>query len=381
MAMRKIAVMVAQGSGHTSGVMRGIAQYAVAHGPWEFTVQFPGLSLMAIREWKVDGVIVPVRSGEYSHVLRGRAFKVVNCSGMLKDAGVPTVRVNDAAVGRLAAEHLLERGFRQFGFVGFEPYDFSAARRESFAEAVRGAGGEFHPYEPDPALATEWTWERQEADLARWLGRLPKPAGVFAANDDRAWHVAEACRRIGLRSPEEVAILGVDNDDLRCEFSCPPLSSVAVPAERIGYEAAALLDRLMKGEPEPAGPVFIEPQGVAMRRSTDTLAVSDDDVRQAFRYIREHAGEPLKAVGVAEAVGVSVPTLARKFRDLLGRTLKEELQRTHLRRAERILAETDLALPKVAHAAGFKAPSRFHTLLRRETGLTPRAYREKFRMR
>jgi LacI family transcriptional regulator len=379
--MRRIAVMMGAGSGYANGVMRGIAHYAIAYGPWEFYVQVPGLSIVAMREWQMDGVIVPLRNEEYARVFRDRGIPVVNCSGMLKNPGVPTVRVNDAAAGRIAAQHLLERGFTRFGFAGFPGFDFSDVRREGFEEVVRKAGHESFGYEADPSLRTEWTWDRQEEDLARWLATLPKPIGIMGCNDERAWHVAEACRRIGIKVPEEVAIIGVDNDELRCEFSSPPLSSVAVPTERFGYESAALLDRLMNGKPAPAEPILIQPQGVVVRKSSDILAVDDEELTRAFRCIRDHNGRPFDGRTIAREVGAKAEDLDRRFRERLGRTLDEEIRRARVERARRMLAETDLGLLHVAKAAGFGTPDRLRTALRRETGLAPAAYREKFRLR
>ena len=174
MSLRKIAVMIGPGHGFNMGVLRGIARYASAHGPWEFLAQFPGLSILAVRDWKVDGVIVPLRSEEHAQVFRNRNVPVVNCSGALKDPGVPTVRPDDREAGRLGAEHLLERGFKHLAYCGFPEYDFSEVRRQGFEATVRKAGLEPIVYQADPAIRTEWTWDRQELDLAQWLKGCPR---------------------------------------------------------------------------------------------------------------------------------------------------------------------------------------------------------------
>jgi LacI family transcriptional regulator len=193
--------------------------------------------------------------------------------------------------------------------------------------------------------------------------------------------VAEACRRVGLRVPEDVAIVGVDNDELRCEFTNPPLSSVAIPTERIGYEAAALLDRLMDGGQPPAAPVLVQPQGVVVRRSTDMLAVDDDQVARAFRFIRQHSGEPFAVRDILREVGAERRDLDARFRKALNRSLEEEILRSRLQQAERILSETDLELTQVARASGFGTLARLREALRRQTGLGPTEYRGKFRLR
>ncbi|MCX5684140.1 MAG: substrate-binding domain-containing protein [Planctomycetota bacterium] len=381
MSAKRIAVMMGANCGHYNQIMRGIVHYSLAHGPWEFFVQFPGLSALAVRDWQIDGVIIPLRDHDYVRIFRERNIPIVNTSGMLREPGVPTVRVDDLEAGRQGGEHLVARGYKRYGFLGFDGFDFSETRRKGFEEVVQGAGYTCSAYEPDPALKSEWTWDRQEADIARWLSTLERPVAVMAANDDRAWHVAEACRRIGARVPEDVAIVGVDNDDLRCEFTSPPLSSVAVPAEKIGYEAAAMLDRLMRGQPATERPLLIRPQGVVARRSTDFADAGDEDVLKAFRAVRQQHGRVLTPRDVAAEVGVPLRDLERKFRERLGRSLEAEAVLARVERAGRILAETDLSLPHVAKASGFPTSAALRVALRRVTGLTPVAFRERYRMR
>ena len=381
MPTRRIAVMVGAGSGWGNGILRGIVHYAVAHGPWEFCVEFPGLSVVAVRDWQVDGIIVPVRGEEYARLFRERPVPVVNVCGIVGEPGLPTVRVDDMAAGRLGAEHLLERGFRHYAFCGFADFNFSDRRREGFGETVRKAGHDVSVYVHDPPLKTEWSWDRQEMDLARWVASLAGPVGIMASNDERAWHLTEACRRVGVRVPEEAAIIGVDNDELRCEFSSPPTSSVAVPAERIGFEAAAMLDRLIQGGPAPREPVLIRPQGVVARRSTDVVAVDDPEVVRAFHFIRDHAGEPFEVDDLVKEVGTPRQELEERFRTNLGHTVEAEIHRARVRRAERILSDTDLAIPAAAAASGFRSPAHFSSAFRRLTGLSPSEYRQRFRLR
>jgi LacI family transcriptional regulator len=361
--------------------MRGISHYAIAHGPWEFVTQVPGLSVIAVREWEVDGIIVPLRSAEYARLFRERGIPTVNCSGVLENSGLPTVHVDDCVAGQMAAAHLLELGFRRFGYCGYPDFHFAAVRGEGFTEALREHGFEAVVHQPDAALKLEWTWDRQEEDLARWLKTLDRPIGIMACNDERAWQLAEASRRVGLRVPEEVALIGVDNDELRCEFSTPPLSAVAVPAERIGYESAAMLDRLMEGGPPDLTPVLVRPRGVVARRSTDVLAFDDEAVGKAFRFIRENLATPFGPDDVVREVGSGRESLDDKFQHRFGRSLEDEIVRARVQRAERILAETDLELPQVAQATGFRTATSFTAMFRRQTGLSPRAYREKFRAR
>jgi LacI family transcriptional regulator len=215
--------------------------------------------------------------------------------------------------------------------------------------------------------------------VRRWLRSLPKPVGVFVPNDLWGVQVGEACRQVELRVPEDVAILGVGNDDLYCELTRPPLSSIIVPAEQIGYEAAALLDRLLSGGKPPREPILLSPIGVATRRSTEVLAIDDPDVVAAVRYIREHAHLPLRVSDVLRQVPSGRRTLERRCRRALGWGLGEEIRRTHLEQARRLLATTDLPIKALATQAGFSDYCHMAVAFRKELGTSPSAYRQQIR--
>jgi LacI family transcriptional regulator len=214
-----------------------------------------------------------------------------------------------------------------------------------------------------------------------WLLALPKPAAVFSSNDVPARHLAEMCRALGLLVPEEVALLGVDNDELECLLCHPPLSSVVNPAEQIGYEAARLLDRLMSGRQPPRRPIHVPPTHVVTRQSTDIVAVADPDVSQAAAFIRDHAAENIGVADVVLALSMARRRLERRFRGCLGRTILDEIQRVRVERAKHLLAETDLPIPVVANRSGFSTPQRLAAVFRRATGQSPTAYRRQVRLR
>ena len=213
-----------------------------------------------------------------------------------------------------------------------------------------------------------------------WLQTLEMPVGVMACNDVRARHVLEACHSLGVRVPEDVAVIGVDNDELVCELSDPPLSSIEQGMRRLGYQAAALLDQLMQGKDAPQTQFVVAPEGVVARRSTDTLAVSNAEVALAARFIREHACDGLSIGDLTAMVGLSRSTIERKFKAITGRTIHAEIERVRLERARTLLAETDLPMKQVAAQAGFKYIQYMATLFRRRLKQTPREYRLRARM-
>jgi LacI family transcriptional regulator len=213
----------------------------------------------------------------------------------------------------------------------------------------------------------------------RWLGSLRRPVGVLACNDLRGLHVLEACEHRGLRVPDEVAVVGVDDDALLCELSDPPLSSVISNPERIGYEAAALLDRLMAGEGAPFEEMLVPPLGVTTRLSTDVLAIDDERVVAAVRYIRANACHGISVGDVIDHVAMSRTTLDRRFLRYLGRSPQAEIRAAQLGRARELLAETDHPIHRIAELVGFKHTEYFHYAFRREYGRTPGRFRREAR--
>jgi len=286
------------------------------------------------------GVIGHVISAEVAAGLSGGGVPWVNVSNYPFAAGWPVVTNDDERVGATAAAALLARGFRQFAFVNQVWGGRSFLLRGlGFARAVEAAGGRWHAW-PPAMTPSDAPRPRQPVpeDLGAWLADRPRPLAVLAANDETGEAVVGHCRARGLAVPEEVAVVGVDNDDVRCELAAVPLSSVALGTRRIGYEAAAVLDRLMAGGPPPPGPVLIEPTGVVERRSSDAVAVDDPDVAAAVRFIAARAAEPIDVEDVARAVAVGRRALERRFRAALGRSPHDEIQRAHVGRASRLLA-------------------------------------------
>jgi LacI family transcriptional regulator len=291
------------------------------------------------------------------------------------------VGAQEDRVGQLVAEHLLERGFRQFAFVGSSQFAYSLQREAAFSQALSAAGYAVLRYETpaDSMLVTRRRPWSTDLGLRRWLSGLPKPVAIFGCNDQCGVQLAEACREAGLRVPEDVALVGVDNDDLLCELARPSLSSVAIPAERIGFEAAALLDRMFQGSAPPAKPVLLPPLGLVVRQSSDVVATADREVAAALCFIRDHAHLPLAVSDVLQAIPVSRRALERRTRQAIGRTLGDEIRRVHLERAKSLLSGTDMPMTDVAEHAGFSSGKHFCTVFHQELGCTPSDFRRQFR--
>jgi LacI family transcriptional regulator len=293
----------------------------------------------------------------------------------------PRIGPDNDAVGRLVAEHLLNCGLRHFAFVGHHNREYSVRREAGFRQVLAARRHEpYCYYERDTALFNPmgYLWAL-DPFVQRWVQDLPKPVGIFASNDIWGVQLAEVCRQTGLRVPDDVAIVGVDNDDLLCDLARPSLSSVALPTERIGYEAAALLDRILgRGKPLRRSR-FLPPIGVVVRQSSDVLAVGDLEVAAAVRFIRERSHVPIGVKDVLRAVSISRRSLERRFQAALDRTVWEEIRRVHLERAKTLLAGTGMPMSAVAEQAGFSDPRQLSVVFRQVTGFTPTAYRVRFR--
>lgn len=363
-------------------VLRGIKDYALARPDWVFlsAVADPK-AVKALAGRPLDGLIAQVWSRPLARAVAALKRPVVNVSRALFDLPFPRIGVEETRVGQLVARHFLQRGLRHFAFVGCRNYDYSVQREAGARAALAAAGCALRSYQVSTEMLLAYRtrpWV-QDRKLLRWIEDLPKPVGLFAGNDLCGAQLSEVCHEAGLPMPEQVALVGVDNDDLFCELARPPLSSVAIPAERIGYEAATLLDRLLQGARRPPRCLLFPPTHLVVRQSSDVVALDDAEVAAALRVIRAHAHLPLGVADVLRAVSASRRALERRFRKVLHRGLADEIRRVHVERARDLLASTDLPVAAVAERSGFSTTSHLCVVFRRTTGQTPTQFRREAR--
>jgi LacI family transcriptional regulator len=385
-----VGLLIESSRAYGRGLLRGVARYVRAHHGWSVLHDERLLADRApqwLRTQRLDGIIARVESREELSALRRLNVPMVDLRGLHKLPGVPLIATDDHAVARLAVRHLLDRGLRHFAFCGFSGADYSVERRRHFVALVREAGFEAIVHESDPpprGLTTQAIEMRASVDhqpLARWFAGLPKPVGVMACNDVRGRHVLAACRHADIAIPEAVAVIGVDNDDVLCDLSDPPLSSVIPATERIGYEAAVLLARMMRGRPARSPQMLVEPLAVMTRQSSDVIAVDDPQVRTAIKFIREHVSDGINVEDILDhlaGVGgraISRSTLERRFADTLGRSPRDEIIRLRIERARQLLIETDYRLTEVAARVGIEHAEQFVVMFKKHTGETPGAVR------
>ncbi|MEQ9825950.1 MAG: XylR family transcriptional regulator [Puniceicoccaceae bacterium] len=292
--------------------------------------------------------------------------------------GVPKIRPDNAAIGHSGAEHFLERGYRHFGFCGFQNEIWAAERRIGFVEALQLAGHDCHCLENEyPKVSTPGWEEQEESEIGKWLESLPKPIAIMACNDMRALQVINACRNHGLEVPGEVAVLGANNETCRCELSLPQLSSVPLNTEYYGQKAAQMITSLIHGQPIGEKEVFVEPLDVVTRRSTDFLSIDDPHVSAALKIIRERACKGVNVDEITREIHVSRSLLERRFRKFLGRSPQAEIRNLQIQRIKELLRETDYTLAHIAELVGFEHPEYMCVVFKKSTQLTPNRYRQR----
>ncbi|MCH8511234.1 MAG: DNA-binding transcriptional regulator [Kiritimatiellae bacterium] len=370
-SVKKIILFLGDADFHR-GVLLGVGDFTANHREWAVQKYIPFRTEEDLRVWLTEahdaqGIIAHVNSREQAAVFRGFAGRVVNISSRDKAFGLPTVTADNFELGRLAAIHLLGRGFRHFAWVG-RAFFFSYERLRGFRETLREHGLDCTDLSEVSTIRPQF--------LQPLIQKLPKPVGIFTEDDEAALQISSACNSGGWRVPDEVAVLGCNNDEPICLLGYPQRSSVDIAARNIGFEAASLLDKLMLGDREPECPILIKPGGVTVRGSTDVHAVGDPQLGKALRYIRENLALEIGVPDLVQAAGISRRVLERRCRERLGHTPLEEIRRARIRRAKELLLQTDLPMSIVAERAGFQSAERMATLFRRETGTTPSRFRQ-----
>jgi LacI family transcriptional regulator len=373
-----VALIVETSIHYGREVLRGITRYLRSHQPWSVFLEQRELWTSPpswLRQWRGDGVISRKTTPSLAKMLARAGIPLVDVSDCEEPMGAPRIVSDDLAVGILAADHLLERGFKHFAFCGFGDQVWSQGRRKGFTERLSQRGHSCELWESPWVGPQARSWEREQTQISRWLQSLARPVGLMACNDMRGQHVLDACQRLDRAVPEEIAVIGVDDDAVLCNLCHPPLSSVVPNAERVGFEAAALLDRLMSGGASAPPLQLIEPVGVRTRQSTDVLAIDDPAVAATLRFIRERAFQGCSMKDVIRRAAMSRSVLERKFRQYLGHSPQAEIRLIQLKRVKELLAESDLPLNEIAALAGYAHPEYMSVVFKRSTGQTPGQFR------
>lgn len=374
----KIALIFDFSNGYDRALLRGITKYSRIHGPWaihKWPAEKP-IKPSQLKKWGADGLIMR-QSPCNSKLLLANIPTVVSPFDQKEIDRVGNILGDSEAIGKMGAEHLLERGLQNFAFCGTSDLPWSYLRGESFKKRILSSGYKTYIYK-QPKNKKLHSWENEQKIMIEWLKSLRKPVGILACNDERAQQLIEACNISGISIPEMVAVLGINNDQLLCELSDPPLSSIALSAERAGYEAAKMLHIMLSGQKINDMTLTIKPLYVVTRQSTDILAVNDKNLSVALRYIRQNYKIPIQVSDVAEAAGISRRVLEKRFRKYLGRSIHDEIRRVHIEHISWLLLETDLSVARIAYSLGFSCPETFSSFFKRGKGISPFHYRQRY---
>ncbi len=379
---KHVAVLIETSRAYGRGLLRGVTRFHREHGTWAIYFKPADLGTELSRwltSWHGDGILARLSTPTMALAVARMGIPFIDLRGASRPLGVPPFGCDNAAVAHLAYEHLSERGLRNFAFVG-EPvgyHIYDDQRSACFRRLVEEAGGVCHVFEHPRHKRATVDWETEQRELAQWIAGLPKPIGVLAVRDDRGLQLLEACRTLDVPVPDDVAVLGVDNDEFLCNLAIPSLSSIDPNSERIGYEAAMLLDRMIDRQAEFNEPRSFPPVAVVARQSTDVLTADDREITSAVRFIRQFACQRITVKEVERHVALSRSLLNRRFKQVMGRTPKAEIVRVQLEAAKQLLIDTDLAVGEVARLTGFSEAKYFIAVFDRHVGATPRSFRLK----
>lgn len=370
---RHVALVVETSNAYARGLLVGVHRYLLERPGWsiylgEHSRQDRDLSWL--EGWQGDGVLARLENAETAYQVRRLGLPVVDLSAARLAPEFPCVETDDNAIAQLAVKHFSERGIRHFAFCGDSRFGWSVKRRAWFARHAR-QHGDHHEFE----LRAAGTAGDNRRSLVEWLLSLPTPVGVLACYDIAGQEILEACKIAGLAVPDSVLVVGVDNDELLCALTSPPMSSIQPDATGTGYLAAQLLDEMMAGHELPGELHLIPPLRIVARRSSDVFSIDDPVVVSALRIIREHARSGIDVMTVARQVGLSRRVLDYRFASLLNRTVHDEIVRVRMEAVAELLLQTDWTLPRIAEHLQFPHSEYMGVTFRRFFGTPPGAYR------
>ena len=371
MNRRRIALLVETSLGSGREILGGIGDYSQQVDRWQIYHEARDLHGGIpewLEEWNGDGIIARVQTPAIVDYLKGFGLPVVDVLGILTGSGFPVVHVDDHAIAVKAGEHFIERGFTIFGYYGIAGENWSENRRDAFRATCEAFG---RVYVHERARGSGSGSPRAREELRQWLRSLPKPVGIMVCSDQRALGLLEACREEGIAVPERVAIVSVDNDMTLCGLASPALSSVRAGHRSVGFEAARLLDTLIDGARAPAERTLVSSRGLVVRGSSDTQAIYDRHVAEGLHYIHEHLSSNLTNALIAKAAGISRTLFQRRFRKVMGKTIRSYVIEHRVQLALALLKKTDMTLAAIADRAGFTHAEYMGSVMKTQLGITP----------
>ncbi|MEQ9824665.1 MAG: substrate-binding domain-containing protein [Puniceicoccaceae bacterium] len=380
MKQRRIALLLGQELGYCRGVLSGILDFAEEHHmDWSFRDGPSHRSFSdSLLHWKPDGIIAHVFDREFALSLQDFGVPVVNVTLTIGELPFPVVDVDHSEVGRLAAQYFLKLGYHNFGYFGSANAMFSRLRESGFSEILRQRNIRVSCLHDGFVRETPWNvdWDRMERSVRKWMKTLQPPVAILCSNDLPGRHLAATCRHLGYRIPQDVCILGVDNDDSECRMATPPLSSIALPTRAIGFQAGTILHQAFHSKRLPAPDIHsIPPVGIIERQSTDSVLCMEPRLERTLRWMQSHAAESHTITDIASANQLSRRTLERLFAQVLHMTPLQYLTQCRIEHAKALLRNTSHSIAQIGELCGFPSQRSFNQHFRNIEHLTPSDYR------
>ena len=380
----KVILLTETSHSYGRGLLRGIARYSKHHGPWSFYREAPFYGhfkylknrISEFKKINPNGIIIREPTLEQIEQLSMLGIPMI-ASPNLIDPRIPTVLTNAEKIGQMAADYFMDRGFRHFAFCGFKEMQWSVNRCNYFCQHLQQNNYSSHSYMAGLRKMVNPT-DKDQARLNQWLESLPKPVGMLACNDDMGRIILESCKTNQIPVPEQVAVMGVDDDELTCELTDPPLSSIALHAEQTGYDVAQLLDRLMGGEKMNGQIILQDPSHIVTRQSSDIIAVNNEYVTQALVFIRKNFKEPITVDDVANRVHLSRRHLYKLFMENIGHSIHQEIKNMRINHICNLLIESDMSIYQITMSLGFTGIEHIARYFKQEKGMSPQEFRKRF---
>ncbi|WP_341225135.1 DNA-binding transcriptional regulator [uncultured Arcticibacterium sp.] len=383
--MYKIILLIDFAEEYSKALLKGIAKYSKENGPWVFcrmplfqreTIGLDGILEWA-KGWGADGIIGQLYNDPGIEKFKEAGIPVIAQDFKERFNEIPNITGANKEAGSMGADYFIKKGFKNFAFYGFKDIVWSRERAEGFEERVVKGGHKVHYFEQAMAHSSD-IWYYMPSSLSQWLKSLPKPIALMACDDNQGQHITEACRHSGIRIPEEVSVLGVDNDEMICSFSDPPLSSIGQDTEKGGYDAARLLHQMMENSTSVHYDIIVRPTQVITRQSTDIYSTSDKHIATSLKYIHQNIDKKLKVDDVVKQVPLSRRALEKRFLDMTGYPIYKYIFNLRIEKFSQKLLETDLSVFEIALELGFLDTKNIARQFKQMKGCTPTEYRNQF---
>jgi LacI family transcriptional regulator len=373
--MKRIVLLLETSRAFGRQLIMGIAHYSRLNGPWSFYKEPVDLksSIPHLTNWKPDGIIMR-DSLITKELLKLKIPTILAIHDSKYPKDLPVIKTDSYSIAKMASDHLLEKGLKNFAFCGFNNYDWSKERGFYFKQFLHEAGFKTHIYIPPKNLKNDW--EGEQHHVSEWIKVLPKPIGIFTCNDDRGQHILEVCKMINLKVPEDVAVIGVDNDPMICDIGDPPLTSIALNVESAGYAAAKLMDQLINKKKITGKQIMVTPSHIVQRQSTDILAVDNAEVALAIHYIKKNAKNKIFVRDVVKITNLSRRTLEKQFRKTIHRSIYDEIRLVRIEWISKLLIETDLTISQITSLFNFTDVEHISRYFKKEKGIGLRQFRK-----